>query len=316
MGDERSRRAVVDVDDAGATLAAVVRAMTDLSWSKARKLITTGRVRVDGEDVFDAAARLGGGEVIEVNPTGRKRAVPELGDERVVFVDHHLLVVDKPAGLITVPHQRQASQSSAHRPDSLVARAEGWLARQPGRKGERPRLFVVQRLDLETSGVLVFARTRQAKKALENQLRKHSVERVYVGIADGIVSPTTIRSHLMPDRGDGRRGSWRGSGQRPPREAKHAVTHVGVEATFEAATLVSCELETGRQHQIRIHLSESGHPLWGDRRYGGRGMAGRAPRTMLHARSLGVRHPDRGELMRWRVEPPADFRGVLDGLRA
>lgn len=314
MSELHRRTAIVETHEAGETLAALVRRTMDgLSWSKARGLISTGRVRVDGAPVFDPVFRMAGGETIEVDPQGRRRRFPELEPERILHVDHDIIVVDKPAGLMSVPFDERDV-------DSLLARTQAYLAaeapRRDGRKGPPP-LYTVHRLDKETSGALVFARTRKARKAIEDQLRKHSLQRRYYAVAHGVVQPATIESWLVPDRGDGKRGSWRGAGK-PPKAARRAITHVRREEVLRDCTLVSCELETGRQHQIRIHLAEKGHPLVGDRVYGRRADRTKVQgkRVMLHAEVLGLRHPSTDRAVHFQAPRPSDFAALLDQLRA
>jgi 23S rRNA pseudouridine1911/1915/1917 synthase len=167
---------------------------------------------------------------------------------------------------------------------------------------------------------VVFTRTAEAKRKLAALFREHDMERVYHAIAHGVVGEMRIESDLLPDRGDGLRGSfghYRHARGDPPPESRHAVTHVRPLEALAGATLVECRLETGRQHQIRIHLSEHGHPLLGERVYI-RDYAGariEAPRTMLHARTLGFTHPRSGKPLSFEREPPADFRAILDALR-
>jgi 23S rRNA pseudouridine1911/1915/1917 synthase len=199
--------------------------------------------------------------------------------------------------------------------DDLVMRQLGM--KLPKRKHEaRPRLRVVQRLDKETSGLVVFARSVEAERGLGHQFRRHTVTRRYLAIVAGKVAPQTIRSTLVRDRGDGRRGSTT-----LPHTGKEAVTHVAVEESLAGYTLLSCRLETGRTHQIRIHLAELGHPVCGERVYnrqaGGEPIPDEsdAPRLALHAAELGFRHPLTGEAMRWEMPMPDDLRVFLDRLR-
>src|SRR5207247_1386709 len=179
---------------------------------------------------------------------------------------------------------------------------------------------VVHRLDKDTSGVMVFARTAEAKRLLAAQFRAHDIERVYHAIAHGEVAAQRVETHLVTDRGDGIRGSYghfrRPRGGNPP-EAKRSVTHVRPIAPLAGATLVECRLETGRQHQIRIHLAELGHPLVGERVYirDYTGPIIESPRTMLHARTLGFIHPRTGQHMSFEREPPGDFEAMVEALR-
>jgi 23S rRNA pseudouridine1911/1915/1917 synthase len=185
--------------------------------------------------------------------------------------------------------------------------------------GVDSKLGVVHRLDRDTSGLMVFARNASAHRMLAAQFRAHDIERAYHAIAHGRVDAAHIESYLMADRGDGLRGShghYRRAKGDPPTDAKRSVTFVEPLQRLAGATLVQCRLETGRQHQIRIHLSELGHPLVGERVYN-RDYTGpviEAPRAMLHARTLGFVHPRTGNAMSFEREPPEDFLAMLASL--
>jgi 23S rRNA pseudouridine1911/1915/1917 synthase len=195
---------------------------------------------------------------------------------------------------------------------TLDALVRDVVAKRDSIRGRAP-LGVVQRLDKATSGLLVFSRTFAAKKHLGNQLRFHTMKRRYLAIAHGDVAPGTIRTHLVENRGDGLRGSV-AEGRR---EGQIAITHVDRVEKLASATLVGCRLETGRTHQIRIHLSERGHPLLGETVYirGFRGTLLPAPRLMLHATELGFIHPVDEREMFFEAPPPADFTETLARLR-
>ncbi len=173
---------------------------------------------------------------------------------------------------------------------------------------------MVQRLDKETSGLLVYARTVDAERGLGGQFRAHTVKRHYLAVVSGRVTSGTIRSNLVRDRGDGRRGSGPASAV-----GKEAITHVEVEEHFPGHTLVRCRLETGRTHQIRIHLAEQGHPVCGDKVYGRKreetAESGSAPRLALHAAELGFLHPVTQEEMHWDMPLPPDLRDFVSSLR-
>ncbi len=305
---------VVSGDEEGATLAAVVRGMTPgLSWNRARELCTTGRVRVGGEVETDDARRLRAKDMVHVDPGAPRLRRGVLAADAIVFVDRDVVVVRKPAGMLTVPYEQGDR-------DTLVDVARAALRKRD--RGDRhydPMLGVVQRLDKDTTGLLVMARTVVAKRHLAQQLRVHSVERRYLAIVHGEARDATHETVLMSNRGDGLRGSWgvwrpaRGS---PPGDAQRAITHVRVVERLRGATLVECRLETGRQHQIRIHLSEAGTPLVGEqvyiRDYDGPRI--QAPRPMLHAWVLGFEHPRTGAPMRFEDPPPRDFEEVAKRL--
>ncbi|HLT35426.1 MAG TPA: RluA family pseudouridine synthase, partial [Enhygromyxa sp.] len=290
---DAARQLVVGADQDHATVAAIVRTLMELPWSKARELVATGRVSVDGVQCFDPATRVRSGATVEVDPTGKRRRAPTLEPERLVHVDAEIVVVEKPANLISVPYDDDDQR------DSLIERTRIAL-REREREGEhRPgsdRLGVVQRLDKDTTGLLVFARTRQARKALEAQFRARTIERRYVALVHGRAEAVVHDSYLVADRGDGLRGSWRGT--KPPPSAKRAVTKVRIEERLRGPTgeltLISCRLETGRQHQIRIHLAEAGNPLVGEQVYARSSFSSFSSfrttgpaRAMLHAASLG-----------------------------
>ena len=279
-----------------------------VSWGTARAWIETGKVRVAGELVTDATTRVRAGAQVTLDERAPRLRAARLADDMVVYFDAHVVVVAKPPGLSTVPYDESET-------DTLDARVRGWLGR--GGKGGRvvrPNLGVVHRIDKETSGLVVFTRTWLAKQSLASQFRRHTVHRRYLAIAHGDVRSRTIRSLLVENRGDGLRGSARG---KAPPDAREAITHIERIESCGSATLAACRLETGRTHQIRIHLSEAGHPLVGERVYvrGWTGILVEAPRLMLHAAELGFVHPATERAVRWELPMPADMRAVLDGVR-
>jgi 23S rRNA pseudouridine1911/1915/1917 synthase len=171
-------------------------------------------------------------------------------------------------------------------------------------------LRVVQRLDKETSGLVVFARTVAAERGLGKQFHAHTVHRRYLAVVPGYVPAQTIRSRLLRDRGDGRRGSTA-----LPDQGKEAVTHMEPVERLPGYALVACRLETGRTHQIRIHLAELGHPVCGEKVYGPRAADSGAPRLALHAAELGFVHPTTGQKLHWAMPLPADLEAFLARLR-
>src|SRR5262245_13896043 len=294
------------------TVAAVVREQTGVAWSRARDLCTEGRVTVNGERCLDPAFRVPPGAVVIADERAPKLRGGPLPESAVAYFDRDVVVVDKPSGMLSVPYEPGDK-------DTLADCTRALLRRMRGRGFDRG-LGVVHRLDKDTSGLIVFARTADAKRILAMQFRAHDIERVYHAIAHGAVAAKRIETHLVTDRGDGIRGSWgrfrRHRGGVPP-DAKRSVTHVRPIAALAGATLVECRLETGRQHQIRIHLSELGHPLVGERVYV-RDYAGpriESARPMLHARTLGFVHPRTGQRMSFEREAPDDFQAMIESLR-
>jgi len=301
----------IDANSTEPTVAAVVRLQTGLPWSRSRRLCVEGRVTLDGERCLDPAARVAPGSVVVVDASAPRRHAGPLADNAIVHCDRDVVIIDKPAGLLSVPDDTGNRETAADCTRTLLRRRGGY--------GDDVALGVVQRLDRDTSGLMVFTRTALAKRALAEQFRAHTIERVYHAIAHGIVAAARVESLIVPDRGDGIRGSqghFRGGGGAPG-DAKRSVTDVRPIAALAGATLVECRLETGRQHQIRIHLSELGHPLVGERVYmrDHRGPRIDAGRPMLHARTLGFLHPRTGKPLWFECEAPDDFRAMVAELR-
>jgi 23S rRNA pseudouridine1911/1915/1917 synthase len=317
--------------DRGQTLAAFLRAHTPgASWSRVQKLVRSRHVLVHGNVCTDAARRLKEGEVVKVLEVAAA-PLPRADDVKVVYVDDDVVVVDKPTGLTTTRHHEELSWPAKRRqmqptleelvPEAIARHlaARGAGRPRPGAKPAPrrrvPPVRAVHRIDRETSGLVVFARNVPAGRILAEQFRLHTTHRRYLALVVGRMGRGTIRSHLLRDRGDGRRGSVEGE------EGKLAVTHVApVEHFGDAYTLMECRLETGRTHQIRIHMAESGHPLCGERVYAtprrdGPRDESRAPRVMLHAAELGFVHPVSGEELRFTSPLPADIKQVLAALR-
>lgn len=304
---------------AGQTLAAFLRGAEQASWSQVQRLIRTRRVQIHGNVCTDAGRRLRDGDVVKILPTSAP-APPRADQLRIVHLDAAVVVVDKPTGITTVRHAEERSWPARRRQvqptlDELLPAA---IAAHGGQRRGGGRLVpvrAVHRIDRETSGLVVFARTVPAERILAEQFRAHTTRRRYLALCVGRVGAGTIVSTLVRDRGDGRRGSS------DEGEGKRAVTHVHpVEHFGDDATLVECVLETGRTHQIRIHLAESGHPLCGERVYSApRGSSGvdrsGARRVMLHAARLGFVHPESGADLDFESPLPADIRAVIARLR-
>lgn len=307
---ERSFR--VGPDQVGQTLAALVRARLSVSWKQAKKHVLTGKVFVDGSARTDIAWRPALGQILEVRMNAPR---PQAANERVriVYEDAHVVVIDKPPGVSSVPYDERETGTAM---DLLRA---AWRRKYPDAR--RVPLHVVHRIDKATSGLLMFAKSKRAELGLSGQLRAHSVEREYVCAVHGRVTPGRIESRLVRDRGDGLRGSAR-HGQ----HGKRAVTHVEViehipAPTIErpSTTLCRVHLETGKTHQIRIHLAERGHPLIGERVYirdfvNDERIVIDAPRLLLHARTLGFTHPLTGAHVACESPLPDDFKAVLSRL--
>jgi 23S rRNA pseudouridine1911/1915/1917 synthase len=320
MANSPSQTFRVTASQVNQTLAALLRQwLPGQSWSQVRQLVAGRRVRINGELWLDPARRLKESDTIELltQAAPKPRAYARV---KLRYLDAHVVVAEKPAGISTVRHPAEREWSAQRRALSptlqdLVLKEIATREKQP-RKAPHQRLRIVHRIDKETSGLVVFARSAEAERGLGKQFHKHTVIRRYLAIVPGSIELQRIATRLVRDRGDGRRGST------PlPGVGKEAVTFIDVVERWPGYTLLSCRLETGRTHQIRIHLAELGHPICGEKVYN-RKIAGPAlpdpsdaPRLALHAAELGFDHPHSGEAVHWEMPLPADLQGFLDQLQ-
>jgi 23S rRNA pseudouridine1911/1915/1917 synthase len=308
---------------AGLALVAALRQfLPGQPWSAVRRLVENRHVQVNGNLCVDEGRKLGEGDAVKV--WDEPRDAPPSDDEvKILFQDGHLIVVDKPAGITTERHAEERhwpARRKQRQPtiDEIVARI---LQRQRGKRRDGkpnrlPRVRLVHRLDRDTSGVMLLALSADAERLLVQMFRRHDMHRVYQALALGRVEEQTIESQLARDRGDRRRGSTS-----LPNTGKLAVTHVRPLEHLDGYTLVECRLETGRTHQIRIHLAEAGHPLCGEKVYNKPlfkkptiDRSG-AQRQALHAAVLAFRHPITGQELSFSTPLPADMGRLLVKLR-
>jgi 23S rRNA pseudouridine1911/1915/1917 synthase len=290
----------------------------ELSRTRVQALLAEGRVTLDGRPARKSEAVMPGMRVEVVVPPPAAVEIPaEDIALDVVFEDDHLLVVNKAAGMVVHP-------APGHRTGTLV-NALLWHVRDLSGMGGRLRPGIVHRLDRDTSGLLVVAKSDAAHQALSDALKRRRVRRIYLAAAWGHLdeSPLTIEAPIARDRRDRKKMSVAAHG-RP------AVTRVRVRERWERAELLDVALKTGRTHQIRVHLAHIGHPVVGDPVYGvgwergmggpGRGwaqeLARRTPRLFLHAAELSFDHPVSGERVRFRAALPPDLTAVAAWARA
>ena len=292
------------------------------SWSQVRKLLTGRHVQVNGNLCLDEGRRLKALDVVRVLDNSQAQP-PKQADVKIRYLDQHLAIVEKPAGMTTLRHAEERDWPSRRKQvqptlDEVLPQVIAHHDRSRPLKGKRPpRVRAVHRLDRETSGLMVFARTPEAELKLVSLFRKHDIHRQYVAIVQGKLEAQTITSSLVRDRGDGKRGSTtlKDVGQ-------HAVTHVKPIEYLDGYTVVECRLETGRTHQIRIHLSERGHVLCGEKVYHTPLFQKPIPdhsgasRIALHAAELGLVHPVTGEQLHFKMPLPPDMAELLARLRA
>jgi 23S rRNA pseudouridine1911/1915/1917 synthase len=282
------------------------------SRSRLQTWIRNGRILVNGRSA-PIRYKMMGGEQIELTP----ELTPETDCEgqdiplSIVYEDSEVLVVDKPAGVVVHP--------AAGHPDGTLQNA--LLYHAPTLKN-LPRSGIVHRIDKDTSGLLMVAKTLQAHKSLVDQLQARETQREYLAIAQGyLTAGATIDEPLGRHPTDRKRYSVR-------RDGKDAVTHYRIAERLPGHTLLRIKLETGRTHQIRVHMAHIHHPLLGDPVYGGRLKlpAGAGSelvtalrafrRQALHAETLGFEHPESGEWMEWHSELPEDMQDLLQVMRS
>jgi 23S rRNA pseudouridine1911/1915/1917 synthase len=316
----KTRILIVSRTEAGRPVASLLKHHLHISWSQARRLVEQNRVRQGPGLCRDPQSRARAGQKLRIQledakkPQSEAKPLRSEGPQAIVrHVDDQIVVVDKPGGLTTMRHAHEAAEFGARGkrflPPTLADRLPALL---PGRGNSR--VIAVHRLDRDTSGLVVFARTAHAARHLGGQFRAHTTERTYIALVRGRAKNERIESRLVADRGDGRRGSATHGDQQ-------AVTHVRVLEDLGAFTLVECRLETGRTHQVRIHLGERGTPICGERIYD-RPLHGAplsdtsgAKRLALHAASLALEHPTTGKRLGWKSPLPADLTRLLKHLR-
>jgi 23S rRNA pseudouridine1911/1915/1917 synthase len=343
--------------DGQSLASALKRLLPQQSWSDVKRLIAQRHVHVNGNLSVDEGRRLKAGDVVKVFEHPRA-APPTERDVRVRYIDDDLVVVEKPAGVTTLRHaderdwpQRRKDRMATleeilqrvvgrrHPSTPAAARREAPPAKgakhplprrlppKPGRSAHRPpahsrppQVRPVHRLDRDTSGLMIFALSPQAEQALVRQFKNHEIDRKYLAVVHGHPDARTIETHLVRDRGDGLRGSSPRGADDP--DAQRAVTHIKPLERVGDYAVIECRLETGRTHQIRIHLAETGHMLCGEKTYTrtapnvhpSQDRSG-APRQALHSTDLTFTHPITHKPMHFHSPLPPDLAQWLDRLR-
>jgi 23S rRNA pseudouridine1911/1915/1917 synthase len=280
---------VTEQTEAPTLLDLLQRRFPDSSKTTLRRMLQGDRVRVNGAPERDAKRVIGANDHVEVTAKPARPIDPRI---RIVFEDDDLIVVDKAAGLLTVPTA-----------EVLYETAEGFLNTYLGARPDETRVHHVHRLDRDTSGVLVFAKTTYMRDRLQELFAVHDIERVYVAIVHGkLREPSgTFRSFLAEDR------ALRVRSVADPAEGKEAITHYRTTASGRRYSILEVTLETGRRNQIRVHLAEAGHPVVGDTMYG-QGREDDLGRLALHAKHLAFVHPRSGVKVTFTAETPRSFR--------
>ncbi len=285
---------------------------SDYSRAYLSRCIETGDLLVDGAR-FKGRTKLKGGECLTLTATPQRGEAwdePQAVDFEIVYEDEHLLVVDKPAGLVVHP-------GAGNRDRTLV---NGLLLVHPG-QAALPRAGIVHRLDKDTSGLLMVARDTVAQGKLSAMIGQREVRRIYLGVAEGhMIAGQDVDAPIARDRKNRTK-------QAIDEEGKPALTRIRVAEKFASHTLIEAQLETGRTHQIRVHMQSIGHPLVGDRRYGARGVlpTGATPelvevirqfkRQALHASRLQFTHPFTNQPLVLEAPLPQDLSELRTHLR-
>lgn len=309
---EAPQTRAIPVELAGLRLdQALARMFPEYSRSRLKEWLLAGSITLDGETRRPRDA-VSGGELVSLQPQADAgiRAEPEPITLDVAFEDEDLLVVNKPAGLVVHP--------GAGNPAGTLMNG---LLHHAASLEQVPRAGIIHRIDKQTSGLLLVAKTLQAHTVLVRQLAAREISRHYLAVCNGVLTGGgTIDEPIARHPVDRKRMSIRQDG-------KPAVTHYTVIERFRAFTYVSVRLETGRTHQIRVHFAHRRHPLVGDPVYGGRlalpagaseeliQMLRRFKRQALHAARLAFVHPASGDELEFEVAPPADFQALLEVMR-
>ena len=298
----------------GERLDKALAAASGLSRERVKALLGEGRILLDGKPAAQPSLKLAAGSAwrIEVPKAVSAEAAPQDIPLVITYEDEHLIVIDKPAGLVVHP---AAGNHDGTLVNALLHHCRGQLSGIGG----VARPGIVHRIDKDTSGLLVVAKSNAAHEGLAKQFADHSIERAYLAVTSGHPAPPagTIRGNIARSSTNRKKMAMVGEAR-----GKHAVTHYRTLERLDAAALVECRLETGRTHQLRVHLASIGHALLGDPVYG-RAPAKLRPlltslgfqRQALHAAELGFIHPVSAEKLRYVSELPEDMQHLLAELR-
>jgi 23S rRNA pseudouridine1911/1915/1917 synthase len=351
----------LDESDAGSVLErAIKKRRSDWSWGAVRESIRRRKVQVNGNLCLDPVRKVTAKDVIKLWSESLPKPI-EATDIRIAYVDEFLVVVEKPAGITSVRHFEERNLSEKRRQlqptlEELVPLAllhhfksitkprdyedpnqkrtkripvsprELKDIRSEDRKNlehklKRFQVIAVHRLDRDTSGLMLFARTPSVAQSLIEAFKHHRVVRKYHAVVHGHPNQQTFDSILVRDRGDGHRGSKPADSQTTDPTEQHAITHIRPIERIGPYSLIECQLETGRTHQIRIHLSEAGHVLCGDAIYCKLASGSviqdtsGAPRQALHSATLAFDHPISNEKLEFKMPWPADLHRWLTKLK-
>lgn len=297
----------VEDGDAGTRMDAYLSSVTDntLSRSFIQKLVAAGKVWVNGEVKEEKKYKVKTGDLLEMQipePVKTENALPEDIPLDIVYEDEDVAVINKPRGMVVHPAPGNET--------GTMVNALLYHFKDLSSVGGVVRPGIVHRIDKDTSGLIMVAKNDKAHLSLSEQLKVHSITRVYQAVVWNNFKKDegTVDAPIARDPKNRFRMAVTEGGRR-------AVTHYRVLERYGAFTLIECRLETGRTHQIRVHMAYRKHPLLGDALYGPEKNPYGAQGQMLHAKVLGFDHPTTGERMVFECEPPAEFSRVLERLR-
>lgn len=301
LSKRRTIRAVVTAEQAGLRLDQFLAQIDqDLSRGQAKKLIDLGSVHLNQRRLMQCSRELRTNDAITVHIDGLPFEPFVLKDQDIIFRDQYLLLVNKPAGVDTQP-------TPSRYKGTLYAAVADYL-KNPLRRDLKPSIGMVQRLDRDTSGLIIFSIHRQAHKGLTQAFAGRGVRKLYRAFVSGRIEPAAgeFKSMLARNRASNLMRSVARGGQ-------EALTRYRTIAANELMSAVEVEIPTGRMHQIRVHFAEAGHPLLGDTRYGGPAAVGNVdiPRQMLHACSLQLLHPVSKVKLDFSLDLPYDMNAVF-----
>ena len=286
----------------------LARAFPDLSRSRLQALIGDGHVRVNGRQVKPSQKAVAGTSVtVDIPPAAETDLIPEAIPLRILHEDADIVVLDKPAGMVVHP-------AAGHGSGTLVNALLAHCPDLAGIGGEK-RPGIVHRLDRDTSGVMVAAKNEAAMRSLVAQFKQRRVRKEYLAVVWGVPHPASGRAETLIGRSSHDRKKMSAT----PATGRPAITLYETVEPFGAASVLRVRIETGRTHQIRVHMAWLGHPVIGDAQYGrkrGDALPVDPPqRQMLHAARLELDHPRTGQRMTFAAPPPEDMREFMDALR-
>jgi 23S rRNA pseudouridine1911/1915/1917 synthase len=277
------------VSEPAELMAFLMAKLPDHSRSSVKALLTRGQVVVDNYPVTQYNHPLQPGQDVVIDWSGPRKD-ETVKDLEILFEDHDLIVIIKPSGLLAIASENEKEKTAYHILAGHVRKTD------PGK-----RLFIVHRLDRDTSGVMLFAKSEEVKNKLQNQWKRIVTERAYVAVVEGTVRKPegTIASRLAETKTKLMYSTTK------PGEGVEAVTHYKVLQSSAARSLLELHLETGRKNQIRVHMKDIGHSIVGDKKYGA--LTNPIGRLALHARILAFRHPVTGQPLRFEAPIPPEF---------